>query len=298
MPTYDIIKIGDNMKNRYLLLLIALVLLLVGCDKRHDDKIPIGNPNVEYTSSYDGSYGNAGKLQGTTIVVSIFVKDKTTSWTNSGMDKKSKTMILDKLSIATVYLTKAAASYGKTLKFAYDWEKYKDLVYEATFSEDLITSGGENYDIQKKWIENNINSKALKNKYKADNIIYMYYINTDFKNPHKPWTITHNTCTKCLIEFSNIFYRYEGIATPSGTIAHEMLHQFGAPDLYVKNYYIPQEYVDYMTKIDSKDIMYFINKGTDIESRFTELDAYYVGIGSKPKEVTEWNLGISEYERG
>lgn len=296
---YNTYRIGDKMKRAKILIILLILLTLVGCNKRHDDNIPVGSPNETYTSKYnDGKHGNANRLEGTTIIVSIFANDQTTKWGNSRADKKSINTILDKLSTSTVYLSKQAANYGKTLKFAYNWEKYKDLRYEAAFGEDLLTDGGEYYKVQREWIEENINSTALKNKYKADNIIYMYFLNTDFNNTHKPWTIDHSTCKTCMTEFTNIFYRYEGIAAPAGTFAHEMLHQFGAPDLYVTNQYIPQTFVDYQTKNDSKDIMYFVNKGTAIESKFTDLDAYYVGIGSKPSTVTEWNLGISEHERG
>ena len=283
------------MKIKKAIIIILILLTLVGCKKRHDDKIPISSPDITYNSPYDGTYGNAGKLEGTTIVVSIFTKESSTGWTSSRSDKKSIETILDKLSSATVFLSKSAAKYGKTLTFAYDWEKYKDLRYEATFTENLLTSGGETYTLQSEWIEKNINAKALKNKYKADNILYMFYINTDFKNSIKPWTITHNTCGTCKIEFSNIYYRYEGIAAPAGTIAHEMLHQFGAPDLYVSNKYIPQEYVSYLEKNGTKDIMFYINKGSSIESKFTDLDAYYVGIGPMPSTVTEWKLGYNEF---
>ena len=124
------------------------------------------------------------------------------------------------------------------------------------------------------------------------------FINTDFKNEVKPWTITHNNCNNCKLEYSNIYYRFNGIACPAATIAHEMLHQYGAPDFYVANDYINQNYVDHLSSNDSKDIMFYINKGTNIESKFTDLDAYYVGIGSRPSEANSWNLGVSEFERG
>ena len=65
------------MKNKKIIIVLLILLLLVGCKKRHEDNIPIGNPNVEYKSSYDGKYGNAGPLQGNTIVVSIITNDKT-----------------------------------------------------------------------------------------------------------------------------------------------------------------------------------------------------------------------------
>ena len=126
----------------------------------------------------------------------------------------------------------------------------------------------------------------------------MFFLNTEFKDNVKPWTITHNNCSYCDVEYSNIYYRYDGIATPAATFAHEMLHQFGAPDYYYANDYIPQKYVDHLSKNDSKDIMFYVNKGNGIDSKFTDLDAYYVGIAPRPQVANEWNLGKSEYERG
>lgn len=286
-------------KTTKLFIILLLLLTLVGCKKkRKDDEVEIKDPSIEYKSTYDGSFGNAGPLNGNTIVISIFANDATTNWTNEKTDKKSVSTILDKLSSATSYLRESAAKYGRKATFVYNWETYPDLKYAAKFVENLATSSGTNYNIQKKWIETYINTKALKNKYQADNIIYLYFINTEFKNEVKPWTITHNNCNNCKLEYSNIYYRFNGIACPTATIAHEMLHQYGAPDFYVANDYINQRYVDYLSSNDSKDIMFYINKGTNIESKFTDLDAYYVGIGSRPSEADNWNLSVSEYERG
>ena len=286
------------MKKKRILIILLLLLLLVGCKKRHEDQVTISDPNVEYKSTYDGKYGNAGPLQGNTIVVSIITDDQTTKWTNSKTDEKTLNSILDKLSTSTEFLSKCASKYGKKATFVYNWEKYKDLKYKATFSENLLTSGGEGYYVQKKWIQEHINTKALKNKYQADNVIYIFFINTEFQDKIKPWTITHNNCDYCDVEFTNMYYRYDGYAAPAGTFAHEMLHQFGAPDFYYANEYINQKYVDYLSKNDSKDIMYFINKGNGIESKFTDLDAYYAGIAPRPQVANEWNLGKNEYERG
>jgi hypothetical protein len=286
------------MKRRLIICLLFIVIFITGCFNKKDPDVVLNDPNIEYNSFYDGKYGTTGKLEGNSIVVSIFVNEKTTEWTNSGTDKRNISNIHSKLRTATRYLTENAKKYNKTATFIYDWETYSDLKYKATFKEDLLTTKGTYYKIQKAWIKENINSKALKNKYKADNIIYMFFINTEFQNQVKPWTITHNNCSYCDIEYSNIFYRFQGIATPAATFAHEILHQFGAPDFYYANDYINQRYVDHLEGSNSKDIMFYINKGTSIDSKFTALDAYYVGIGSRPKEANDWNLNQNEFERG
>jgi len=285
------------MKKRLIVYIVLLSFILTGCFNKKEPLVDLGDPNVEYKSFYDGKYGTTGKLEGNSVVVSIFVKDKTTEWTSSGTDKRNISNIHSKLRTSTKFLNECAAKYNKKATFIYDWEQYPDLKYEVSFKEDIITSKGTYYDLQTKWIKNTINSKALKNKYKADNILYIFYINTDFTNDVKPWTITHNNCKSCDIEYTNIFYRFRGIATPAATFAHEMLHQFGAPDFYYANDYINQRYVDYLEKTDSKDIMFFINKGTSIGSKFTDLDAYYVGIAPRPQEANEWNLNQNEFER-
>lgn len=42
--------------------------------------------------------------------------------------------------------------------------------------------------------------------------------------------------------------------------------------------------------------MFTVNAGETIDSDFTPIDAYYVGIGARPAEADEWGLGPSEYD--
>ena len=89
---------------------------------------------------------------------------------------------------------------------------------------------------------------------------------------------------------TNVLYYY----TPAATFAHEILHAFGAPDLYLKNSRIPQEYVDYCNETKSNDIMFTINLGSSISVFFSDLCAYYVGLKDTCSEVDTWGLGKSE----
>jgi hypothetical protein len=53
--------------------------------------------------------------------------------------------------------------------------------------------------------------------------------------------------------------------------------------------------VDYCGQTNSKDIMYAVNLGKEIEMIFTELCAYYVGLVDSCTEVEIWNLAKSSH---
>ncbi len=78
------------------------------------------------------------------------------------------------------------------------------------------------------------------------------------------------------------------------TYAHEMLHCFGAYDLYYSNSDIPQEYVDHLAEIGSEDIMYMVYDSEEIHNELGEPDAYYVGLCDTCDEVEEWGLPLAD----
>ena len=82
----------------------------------------------------------------------------------------------------------------------------------------------------------------------------------------------------------------------SAETAAEALPDQSSPDLYYVDTGIPQEFVDYCSQTGCNDIMFTVNVGETIDSDFTPIDAYYVGIGARPAEADEWGLGPSEYD--
>lgn len=284
----------------------AAVLLITGCSP---DRMG-GNPaqdvsdsdsdtgsNDEYVSPYDGAQGSAGSLEGCTVLVSIYADDAGTSWDESS-DEDGEMIYdaLDNLRISTGYLTEQAARYGASTAFVWDWELNPDLYYRAYFDESLVTEYGDMYNVQKDWIENNIDTRELRNKYRADNVIYLFFFNTDFSNQVNPWYLGYSCSSDYYIEFCNIYVRFDDIfVTKPGTYAHEMMHCFGAHDLYYANEFIPPAYVDHLNKNFSSDIMYTVYDSKEITNDFTDLDAYYVGLIDSCDEVEKWNLAISEH---
>lgn len=251
----------------------------------------------KYESPYHGEQGSAGSLTGRTLILSIITDDATTSWDDSS-DEDSAMIFdtLDNLRISTAYLTEQAARFGSDAQFIWNWELNPDLRFNAVFEESLITEYGDMYGVQKDWIENNIDTASLKNKYRADNVIYLFFFNTDYTNQVNPWYLGYSSSPDYYIEFCNIYVRFDDyfISKPA-TYAHEMMHCFGAHDLYYANEFIPQKYVNHLRNTYSNDIMFTVYDSKEINNDFTELDAYYVGIIDHCKEVRKWGLAESEH---
>lgn len=128
-------------------------------------------------------------------------------------------------------------------------------------------------------------------------MIYFFLFNTPYEHTPNPWSLGFSSSTDYDIEYVNLYIRFgDMFDAPPSTYAHEILHAFGAPDLYYVDTGIPQEFVDYCSQTGCNDIMFTVNAGETISSEFTPLDAYYVGIGPRPAEADEWDLGPSEYD--
>ena len=304
--------IGIRSRNQGIRALIlcatAAVIFITGCtglthprNKNTDPVISDTDTSseqiIKYNSPYDGGQGSAGSLCGRTIIISIFTDDAETSWNESA--EEDNEMIydsLDNLRISTDYLTEQAARYSADAEFIWDWELYPDLRYNAAFEESLVTEYGDMYNVQKDWVEQNIDTETLRNSYCADNVLYLFFFNTDFTNQVNPWYLGYSCSPDYYIEFCNIYVRFgDYFVTKPATYAHEMMHCFGAHDLYYANEFIPQKYVDYLGNNYSNDIMYTVYDSKEITNEFSDLDAYYVGLIDHCEEVEKWHLAKSEH---
>ena len=104
-------------------------------------------------------------------------------------------------------------------------------------------------------------------------------------------------------EICYMFMGEDGYYESPAPIAHEMLHTFGAPDLYVADEYgITQEYVDYIAQNGLNDIMrncYDPNTGSpvydSVKNEITDITAYYVGLTDYSETVQEWGFEPSQH---
>lgn len=240
--------------------------------------------------------GSAKKITDKTLIVSVFANDLNTSWDfNNKEDVQTKNDCLENLRIGVDYLTKNVNNYAST-SFVYDFELNPDLKYIGNFDKNLVVESGENYNYQTNYIKRNINSKKLLNKYDAKNVIYIFFFNTPYSNTVKPRTFRYSETSKINEEIINLYVKFlDKYVSPPATYAHEILHTFGAYDLYYANGGVSEEYVKYLENTESKDIMYTVTSEKTITNVFSELDAYYVGLVNSSSEQKTWNLPLSEH---
>ena len=242
-------------------------------------------------------FGSAGYIDAGTVIVSIFVTDTQTSWdfTNSTHNALANEM-RNNIGAATSWISEKVKAYNANAEFFYDWAQDDELVYSVKFYQPLVTSEGTYYYDQVKYIEKYIDTDALLKKYDAKNIIYMFFFNTPYSNQHNSWSVNKKHNDTFRTEIINIYHKFDDkfIAQPS-VYAHEIMHCFGAKDLYYANKYIPQSYVDYCKKNKIRDIMFTVDYGKEITCYFSELDAYYMGLTQSCDEVKKWNMQPSDY---
>ena len=243
--------------------------------------------------------GSAGELSGTTLLVAVFADDAYTNWDFTTVrDRDTKNLMRRHLSVAAKWLEQQCQAYGVTSRFVYDWESNPDLYYTYDFGRtNLVRPDSGEYWKQAFYVEDHIPSEQLKQKYNAQNILYLFYLNTDEQNTVNSWCLADAQGMKT--EIVNIFVRDD---LPTGYyymsasgLAHEILHSFGAHDLYYASEVIPQAYVDLCTKTGSNDIMYTISQGGGITQVLSLLDAYYVGLVDDCELVDRWGLGKSTH---
>ena len=251
--------------------------------------------------------GNAGELDGRIVVFTVFASGSDYSWDFSKQeDADRKNKCLNDLSEAAAYLTENAALYGKEAEFLYDWNADPQLAAEYRADYPMANSARTKsvaYELA--------SARQLKEKYNADQVIYLFIVNTGYDNEKRshanscdPDKIEGKAALTDLIEYVkiNLRYSYEGgeWEAQSSTYAHEILHLFGVPDLYEAGPLITQEYADHMDAVmrtaQHPDIMYGGVAGWSAwDHVFSDVDAYYAGLTEHCEDVETFGLGKSQH---
>ncbi len=296
---------GIDMSIKKSLVIAALVVCaasyIAGCSTDLVKKRPSASTNfIKF------SHGSADTPEGKNLIVTVLASDFNYSWDLSKRDDIVRVSNMKKyMGIAVDYIEDAARKYGKEAEFIYDYDENIDLMYQNTFDINLET---ENYDeiddALTDYIENNVPVDELIDKYKAGNVVFMIAMNTDEKNKSITCTNTWYQGTHNPYETILMYYVDEGEVNPPAVYAHEILHAYGAPDLYTadEEYGIDKNFLLYVEKNMDNDIMYVCSdiKSSEyvydrITNDFSELDAYYVGLSNSSKVVTENNLQKSQH---
>lgn len=252
-----------------------------------------------------GEHGSASELDGTTVVMSLFVSDDNGTWGDKKSDADTESDMLDYLGIATDWISEQASDYGADTEFIYDWTEDEDLMVKTHYDGDM-TDDEVCDDVVWSYIEDRIDYESLQDRYGADNVLFMVFLDTPKSLDDTSCTRTYYEGMEYPYEICYIYAHCDGDEESPASIAHEILHAYGAPDLYQAdkdgdNYGITKKYVKKMENENSNDIMfrtfdeYDEMVYDDIVNDFTELDAYYVGLTDYSSVVDRWGFDESEH---
>lgn len=240
--------------------------------------------------------GSAGVLEGKSVLISIFIRDKETKWT-----KKEKKETNRRVKAAAAYLSRQAKRYGKKAQLIVDTQKNKKISY--TFETEMKVTDRThiklNHKIQK-FISESINLDEVRKKYKTDSIGFLLHINKAGVSYTLPHCVEEEDRDffECASLFSSDGYQETGAAT----YAHEILHMFGAPDLYEKSLPdgITTSFVRYIEKNYPNEIMYttYTKKGKQlkygVKNKLSRVTAYFLGWKEKIPEQKRYPLADND----
>ena len=237
----------------------------------------------------DNKEGSAQFLAGRTGIVTFFVGDATTEWTKSDMQT-----VCDKLNTAVSYIHECGEKYKQNVELIYNMS---DMMYYEQYDKKINEWENDNYTRQVyNWIDKDVNCEQLLSKYDLDGLAFLVVLNStgiSFAVPHDIEDGKSNYYEVAYIYLFDSEYpdRYECPAA----YAHELLHLFGAVDLYdYENNPISYPLEAYINANHPNEIMYTtylngnISLSKNIEQEFSDITAYSVGFLSDAPEIRQF----------
>ncbi len=230
--------------------------------------------------------GSASKLEGEVYVLSIFIASAEDDWT-----QKEKELMYNKQRIATTWLTKQAKLYKKNVSF-----KEGTFGYEKSIILKSIPSANATGNEKTDWIQSLLKKIGYKSPLEFHNWVLknttckqslvLVYANQTGNSYAFPFTADLNK-QKYFVEGCLLYKKFnDGQILYPSAIAHEMLHDFGAWDLY-KNFMQPQDREDKARELYPNEIMLRISLDID-DLEINGLTAWLVGLTEKKEKWYEW----------
>ena len=268
--------------------------------------LPLCSAHADGQPAWYGAYGTAKYISGRTVIVSVFADDSVNSWDfDSPSDRQIYTKAYKRMEIGMAWLQKQVRARTKNkAQIIWDWINNDGLYYRARLSGDL-TDSSQVYPILADYIRQSVDIKGIMQMYDADNILFAFFVNAPSSDRYRSYTCSaiHFEVEKNDVFYEAcIFFPYaRGREATPALYAHEVMHTFGAYDLYQTRNGSPitQSYIDYLTRRKVKDLMNqcIWDRFDRVTVKFSDVDAYYVGIGKYQNEFKKWNLGPSIYDR-
>lgn len=285
---------------KYLFLMIPVLaaIIFIKSEQKTNEEAVKAVVNSEYitdlsTSSSGGledwgnnKEGSAKFLSGRTGIVTFFVGDDSTQWSKSDIST-----VCSKLNIAANYLMESGDKYEQNVELIYNMDDM--LFYEWT--EYKIKDWQDDNHLKEvyNWIDKDINCEKLLKKYDLDGLAFLVVLNGPGISYACPHTVEDERSGYYEVSYIYLFDaeypdRYESPAS----YAHELLHLFGAIDLYdTGGNNLSTSLEEYIQQNNPNEIMYTtyhngsISVSNDIEQEFSNITAYEVGFLSYLDEL-------------
>nr|MBP3598744.1 hypothetical protein [Eubacterium sp.] len=279
------------MKYKVIWIMILLLACVGGIEMTSGEANAAGRVAKEEWKKFET--GSAGVLEGKSIIVSIFIDDKNSKWTEAAKKKANR-----KLGVSERYIEKQAKRYGKKVDLVTDIYQNTDLcyVYQTKMNvNDTDKKQDKLYRKIHKYIDTTLPITELREKYDTDSIGFVLHMN---KSGVSSTAVHYIEDTKYFYECATLFSKFEGVPEGAATYAHEILHLYGARDLYNESLQdgITFSFVKYIAKRHPNDIMFstYTMSGKQltyrIKNEVSRVTAYYLGWKKKILEKKKYPL--------
>lgn len=237
-------------------------------------------------------YGSSGLLSEPTLLVSVYLNDAAGGrvWTE---DAKAQTR--QYLAEAVAWLQEQAEGCGKTLTLYYD-DGTANSPLCRSYTPRAAIRGGRGSDESDEFLNEmdavcaTLDTAELEQTYGTDQVAFLYFLPTSGAS----FTMVHyaDDGADYYYEYSCL-YRYdvyagEGESESPATYAHEILHLFGAPDLYEgsTDAFVDEELLAYIAQTYPDEIM----NSTYNDDGSSSYDGVYKTISP----LTAYCLGLTD----
>lgn len=306
-----------------LILVVFAALISIGViiwSLFHFNIIRVPKPyQPKYIELSEDELGSAKRLEGMTAIVSIFSNDEEYQWDfDKAEDCARRDELISCVGVAADWLKAQGKIYGKELDFIFAKSSEDGLFcYTADFPEDIVLSGMQamilfhNGYEQWDYIRNTVKNDEIYEKYHCDNIVYLFFENSpEDSSANSAAFAVYDRALDYPYEFCAIANFSGSVKSGASVIAHEIIHTFGAPDLYEADtlkvcFETNDELVEYVKENYPDDIMLTTHDPSSgerlidrITNRITDITAYYIGwIDEAPVDIDEFKLVHSQFDK-
>lgn len=225
--------------------------------------------------------GSVNLLEGKTLLITVYLRDADTSWTRREVSYVQKAMRL-----SAAYIARQAEACGKTADLIFEGEDLSCDIYYEGMLDDSLLEDSTFYDTALALIEKELSIDALIDKYGTDSfgfVVLMPYWGGAYALPYEG-EYDEDDREMCVISLYDDENDGEYQSVP--VFAHEILHLFGAVDLYETNPSdgVSAALVTYIEENEPTELMYYTYEPDDTSS--------YDGISQTLSDATLYSLGL------